>query len=183
MWSRALAEGLHEPSGKRVRVEHRGRLVADTYRALLVWEPRRVVPSYAVPAEDLHAELMPAADTPGIPDPAGFAVLHPGIPFAVHTAPGDSLTVGTPGGDAEAAAFRPADPALDGYVVLDFFSFDTWYEEDERIVGHPRDPFKRIDIRRSTRHVRIELDGQVLAESMRPYPVREGSARALLPAA
>ena len=52
--------------------------------------------------------------------------------------------------------------------MLDFFSFDEWFEEDERIVGHPRDPFKRIDVRSSSRHVRIELDGQVLAESFRP---------------
>jgi uncharacterized protein (DUF427 family) len=82
--------------------------------------------------------------------------------------PGESLTVRAGAGDRRAAAFRPTDPELEGYVVLDFFSFDEWCEEDERIVGHPRDPFKRIDVRRSSRHVRVELDHHVLAESFRP---------------
>ena len=44
---------------------------------------------------------------------------------------------------------------------------DAWYEEDERVHGHPRDPFSRIDVRVTSRPVRIELDGQVLAETTR----------------
>ena len=64
--------------------------------------------------------------------------------------------------------FRLADADLAGYVVLDFGAFDAWYEEDEPNVGHPRDPFHRIDVLASSRHVRLELDGQVLAESSRP---------------
>jgi hypothetical protein len=64
---------------------------------------------------------------------------------------------------ASAAAFRPADPDLAGHLVLDFTAFDAWYEEDVRLVSHPRDPYHRVDVRRSSRHVRVELDGQVLA--------------------
>jgi len=168
VWRSALAGGLHEPTAKRVRVVHGGHLVADTERALVVWEPRRVVPSYAVPVEDLRAELVPAPAAADGPDPDGFVVLHPGIPFRVHTAEGEPFAVRTPTDLVDAAAFQAADPALEGYVILDYFSFDEWYEEDERIVGHPRDPFKRIDVRRSSRHVRIELDGELLAESSRP---------------
>jgi uncharacterized protein (DUF427 family) len=52
-------------------------------------------------------------------------------------------------------------------VVLDFAAFDAWYEEDERVFGHPRDPFHRVDVRRSSRPVQIELDGQVLAQTTR----------------
>jgi uncharacterized protein (DUF427 family) len=52
-------------------------------------------------------------------------------------------------------------------VVLDFAAFDDWYEEDERIAGHPRDPFHRVDVRRSARPVRIEVDGDVVAETTR----------------
>ena len=66
------------------------------------------------------------------------------------------------------AAFRADDPALAGYVIVDFDGFDAWYEEDERNVGHPRDPFHRIDIVHSSRHVRVERDGVLLAESTRP---------------
>jgi uncharacterized protein (DUF427 family) len=51
---------------------------------------------------------------------------------------------------------------------LDFGAFDAWYEEDELNVAHPRDPFHRIDVLPSSRRVRVELDGQVLAESSRP---------------
>ena len=52
-------------------------------------------------------------------------------------------------------------------MVLDFDAFDGWYEEDERIAGHPRDPFHRVDVRQSSRPVRIELDGDVVAETTR----------------
>ncbi len=65
------------------------------------------------------------------------------------------------------AAFRSDDPDLAGHILLDFGSFD-WLEEDEPIVSHPHDPFHRIDILRSSRHVRIELEGRLLAESSTP---------------
>jgi uncharacterized protein (DUF427 family) len=166
VWMQAHEGTLHEPTERRVRIEHGGETVAETDRPLLVWEPRRIVPSYALPTEDLRAELVPAA-APTDVDPNKFAVLHPGIPFAVHTTPGQTLTVRTAQKSLEHAAFEPADPDLDGYVILDFRAFDTWYEEDERIVSHPQDPFKRISVRPSSRHVRIEVDGHVLAESQR----------------
>jgi len=58
----------------------------------------------------------------------------------------------------------PSRRVLAGYVV---------YEEDEPIVSHPRDPFHRVDILSSTRHVRIELEDELLAESSRTYMVFE----------
>jgi len=69
-------------------------------------------------------------------------------------------------------------------VILDFRAFDAWYEEDERNVGHPRDPFHRIDVVQSSRHVRVEADGAVLAESTTPYVLFETylPARFYLPA-
>jgi uncharacterized protein (DUF427 family) len=95
------------------------------------------------------------------------------IPFARHSTPGDAFTLRTRDAELEAAAFRPADPDLAGLVLLDFPAFDTWYEEDEVIRGHPRDPYHRVDVRRSSRHVRVALDGQVLAETTRPSLVFE----------
>jgi uncharacterized protein (DUF427 family) len=76
--------------------------------------------------------------------------------------------VETEGDVRRGAAFRLADPDLAGYVVLDFSAFDGWYEEDEPALAHPRDPFHRIDVLASSRHVRVERDGAVLAESSRP---------------
>jgi uncharacterized protein (DUF427 family) len=60
------------------------------------------------------------------------------------------------------------DPDLAGLVSIPFGAADKWLEEDEVILGHARDPFARIDIRQSSRHVRVETDGQLLAESTRP---------------
>ena len=167
----------HEPTAKRIRAVLGGETVVDSSRALLVWEPRRIVPSYAVPAEDVHGELRPAAvATPGpgadvgvaLPDVTALRVLDPRIPFTVHSADGEAADLRAAGQERPGAAFRPADGDLAGMVVLDFGAFDAWYEEDELNVAHPRDPFHRIDVLPSSRQVQLELDGVVLADSSRP---------------
>jgi uncharacterized protein (DUF427 family) len=172
-----LDESRHEPTAKRIRAVLDGGTVVDTTRALLVWEPRRIVPSYAVPADDIAAELVPAdaaaADTMGsigapMPELSGRPVLDPSIPFAVHSAEGRVADLRAGEQNRPGAGFCPADPDLAGYVVLDFSAFDAWYEEDELNLAHPRDPFHRIDVLPSSRQVRVELDGHVLAESSRP---------------
>jgi uncharacterized protein (DUF427 family) len=153
----------YEPCAKRIRVSLGGEVVADTRNACLVWEPRRVVPTYAVPVSALPARLVPVRVDVVPSEP----ILDPRVPFTAHTCAGASFDVVVDGGCAAAAAFRPEDPDLAGYVVLDFGAFD-WLEEDSPVVGHPHDPFHRIDILRSDRRVRVELDGRVLAESSRP---------------
>ena len=60
------------------------------------------------------------------------------------------------------------DPDLAGLVFVPFDAADKWLEEDEVMLGHARDPFARIDVRQSSRHVRIEKNGVLLAESTRP---------------
>jgi len=152
---RARSELRHEPIERRVRADD----VVDSTRAILVWEPRRVVPSYAVPEEDIAAELTPAPATNG--DHPG--VLHPLVPFAVHTAAGDPVSIG----GREGAGFRLADDDLRGYVALDFHAFEQWLEEDEPLRGHPLDPFQRIDVRRTSRRIRIEVEGEVVADTTR----------------
>ena len=167
-----LRELRHEPIDKRIRATLRGETVVDSTRALLVWEPRRVVPLYAVPVDDVRGELVPSTAEPVTSD---ASVLHPGIPFAAHSADGESLDLRAAGATLEAAAFRPADEDLADHVVLDFAAFDAWYEEDEAVFSHPRDPFHRVDTRRSSRPIRIELDGVVVAESDRPLLLFETS--------
>lgn len=171
----ALDETRHEPVAKRIRAQLGGETVVDSTHAVLLWEPRRVVPSYAVPEEDIAAHLAPN-DTPKGDTPGGVTlasvsdrpVLDPSVPFAVHTAEGRPVDVVTGSGTRPAAGLRLTDPDLRGYVVLDFDAFDAWFEEDEPNVSHPRDPFHRVDVLASSRHVRLELDGVVLAESRRP---------------
>jgi len=158
--TRARGELRHQPIERRVRASLGGDAVVDTTDALLVWEPRRVVPTYAVPVQDIGAEI---ASAPSAANGKAPGVLHPGIPFAVHTASGEALSIG----DREGAGYRFLDADLAGYVALDFAAFDAWYEEDEQVVGHPRDPFHRVDVRQTSRAVRIEIDGDVIADTAR----------------
>ena len=175
--ARGMGELRYEPTAKRVRATLGGATVVDSTRAVLVWEPRRIVPSYAVPAADIHGELVPStapttdgelADGSLLPDVFARPVLDPSVPFTAHTTAGEAVDVHANGESSPGAGLRLADPDLAGYVVLDFPAFDGWTEEDEPIVGHPRDPFHRIDVLASSRHLRLELDGEVLAESSRP---------------
>jgi uncharacterized protein (DUF427 family) len=57
---------------------------------------------------------------------------------------------------------------VEGYVHVPWQSVDAWFEEDEQVHVHPRDPYTRVDVLRSSRHVRVELDGVLLAESRSP---------------
>jgi uncharacterized protein (DUF427 family) len=174
---RELGELRYEPVDKRIRGVMAAEAVVDSDRAVLVWEPKRVVPNYAVPIDDIAGELLSAPAPPPAPEGGtdidaprlgDLPVYDPSIPFAVHTTPGESLEVYVRGTDRRAAAFQPDDEALAGYVVLEFDGFDAWYEEDELNVGHPRDPFHRIEIVHSSRHLRVERDGELLAESTAP---------------
>jgi uncharacterized protein (DUF427 family) len=170
-----LGELRFEPTEKRVRATLGDHIVADTTHAVLLWEPRRVLPSYAVPSEDLRCDVTLACSSTKVDDdPAENPILHGGFPFTVRSTEGEALSVRVGDETLEGAAFRPSDSDLAGLVVLDFHAF-AWREEDEPIVAHPRDPFHRVDIRRSSRQVRIELDGELLAESSRPHLVFETS--------
>lgn len=160
----------HQPTEKQIRATVGGEQVVDTRRSLLVWEPRRIVPSYAVPVEEITGDLLPSSEPPAQSD---VPVLHPGIPFSAHSTEGESLDLRHGDITRPGAAFRPADPDLSGYVVLDFNAFDTWLEEDEEIFSHPRDPYHRVDIRRSSLPVRIEVEGVLVAETTRPSLVFE----------
>ena len=66
-----------------------------------------------------------------------------------------------------------AAPGLAGTVRFDWDALDAWFEEDEQVFVHPRSPYTRVDALRSTRLVRVELDGVVLAESSSPVMVVE----------
>jgi uncharacterized protein (DUF427 family) len=136
----------------------------DSSRAVLVWEPRRISPAFAVPPADIAAELVAADPVPASDRP----ILHPGIPFAVHSTAGQPYSLRLGDRTLDGAAFVPEDADLAGYVLVDSQAFDQWLEEDEPVRSHPRDPYHRVDTRASSRHVRIERDGVLLAESTRP---------------
>lgn len=172
----ALPDLRHQPTGKRIRAVVAGRTVVDSTRALQVWEPRRVVGVWAVPERDIDADLSSAGENPAgdpdaghhMPEMSERPVLDPSIPFRVHTTEGTAVNLTVGDKSLAGSGFRPADPDLHGYVLLDFAAFDEWWEEDVRNVGHPRDPFHRIDVLPSSRTVCVARDGEVLAESSRP---------------
>ncbi len=137
---------------KRVRVYFGGHVVADTTRPLLVWEVP-YYPTYYLPLADLEPDvLVPTGDTEHSPSR------------------GDGVLYTVKVGDAEApkAAIRyPSSPIeeLRDAVRLDWQAMDSWFEEDEEVFVHARDPYSRIDILPSSRAIRIELDGEVLADT------------------
>jgi hypothetical protein len=127
---RELGELRYEPIDKRIRATLGGREVIDSKRAMLVWEHKRVMPSYAVPVDDVDGKLIaPAtradADAIVVPQLAGRPVYDPSVPFEVHTTDGQPLDLKADAGAREGAAFRPADDALSGYVIVDFGAFDA----------------------------------------------------------
>ena len=143
-----------EPGRKRVRTYLAGQLVADTIHPVLVWEGPHY-PVYYLPAADIRAELVPVGRTEHSPSRGDAQV------FDVKTA---SAT-------APAAALQyPESPLaeLRDLVRLDWSSMSEWFEEDEPVYTHPRDPYTRVDILASSRHVRVELDGITVADSRRP---------------
>jgi uncharacterized protein (DUF427 family) len=161
----------YEPVTRRVRASLAGVPVLDTDDAALVWEPRRVVPMYAVPRADIRASLVPRA-VDEVPErlPPVLGPVH----FEWHHTPGQSFDLVVGGRTFPAAGFAPDDPDLGGRVVIEWAPFD-WVEEAHPVVGHPHDPFKRIDLLPSDRHVVVSLGGTVLADTRRAVALHETS--------
>ncbi|GAB4051266.1 DUF427 domain-containing protein [Catellatospora paridis] len=144
-----------EHGAKRVRTYFNGQVVADTSRPVLVWEVP-YYPAYYIPLADVRSGLL---------EPAGRTVQSPGL------GEGDLYTVRVGDRTAEGAALRyehsPVEELRD-LVRFDWAAMDAWFEEDEEVYTHPRDPHTRVDILASSRHVRVEVDGVTVAESHRP---------------
>ncbi|MCK9924921.1 DUF427 domain-containing protein [Frankia sp. AgPm24] len=157
-------ERVHaERAGKRVRALLGGQVVVDTVRPVLVWEGPHY-PVYYLPAEDVRATLVPNGTVNRSPS-RGAAVRHD-VVIGDHTAP-------------DAAVTHPDSPipALRGLVRFDWNALDTWLEEDEIVYGHARNPYHRIDVLASSRHVRVEIDGVTVADSVRPVVLFESGLR------
>jgi uncharacterized protein (DUF427 family) len=77
----------------------------------------------------------------------------------------------------------PTGPRVKGYVAFYWNKMDAWYEEDEQVYGHARDPYKRVEILPSSRHVRVVLGDQAIAETHHPRLLLEtgGPTRYYLP--
>lgn len=169
----SMSELRFDPSPMRVRARVGGAPAVDTVSAMLVWEPRRLVPAYAVPLDDLAGDVRPVEPQPTEPDPSAWPPMLGPDSFAPHFSPGRVADLLAGAVVREEAVFLPDDPDLAGYAVLRFDAFDSWTVEEQELVGHPRDPFKRIDVWASDRTVEVSLDGRLLASTSAPLMLVE----------
>jgi uncharacterized protein (DUF427 family) len=147
------------PVPRRIRAVLNGRVVLDTTSALYVWEWERY-PQYYIPVTDI--------------DPAVLVDERHEQQLSRGTARRYGLTVGAVSRPAALRVYgNDAHFGLADRARFEWEALDAWYEEDEEVFVHPRDPYTRVDALRSTRHVRVELDGTVLAESASPVLVFE----------
>jgi len=125
-----------------------GKYAFDTLNAHHVWELELRYPQYFVPISSFtpHAKLSRGSAVDGTDGGAHLA----------------SLTVGNRSSN-RILIFNTG--KLKDLVKVDFRAVDQWFEEDMEIYGHPKDPYKRIDILPSSRNVRVAVDGVTLAES------------------
>lgn len=144
-------------SPKRVRVLLGGLIIADSRRATLLRREDRP-PVYYFPPHDVRQECLKrngkTAQLTDYGEATCFTVSANGIE--------------RPGGACSLDAPVPGLEDLAGYITFDWNAMDAWFEEDEEIFVHPRDPRKRIDISPSSAHVRVHLNGETIAESHRP---------------
>jgi len=148
-----------EPVPRRIRAVLSGEVVLDTTGALYLWE-WPFYPQYLIPVEDVEdGALIEEGRTSRL---SRGEVAHVGLRAR--------------GVERRGAGRRYVESSMEGLagmIRFDWSALDAWFEEDEEVFVHPRSPYVRVDALRSTRRVRIELDGTVLAESAAPVMVFE----------
>jgi uncharacterized protein (DUF427 family) len=147
-----------EECPKRVRVYLGAVPVADSRHVLTMFETGHL-PVYYFPLSNVRAELFTESDHHTVCPFKGTASYY-------SAQVGDNL--------AENAAWtypeplEGAPPQLADRVAFYWAKMDAWYEEDEEVYVHPRDPHKRIDVLQSSRHVEVRIAGETVAETRRP---------------
>lgn len=142
-----------EPTERRIRVRLAGHVIADSSHALLLVQyGPGALPTYYLPMEDVRPDAL-VDETSGSDGRRKW-----------------SVSAGRK--RAESAAWMHADPsgdlkALEGHVTFSWEQLE-WFEEDERVVVHARDPHKRVDTLRSSRRVKVLIAGEQVAASVRP---------------
>lgn len=164
---------LLEPSPKRVRVQVGGETIADSRRVALLHESGHQ-PVYYFPPEDVRADVLEPSDR------------HTRCPKK-----GEASYYTIRAGEAvvDAGAWYYPDPIPGAPPIKDLVAFywnrvDRWLEEDEEVFVHPRDPYHRVDVLRTNRHVQISLHGELLADSRQAVALFESNlpARWYVPA-
>lgn len=144
-----------ERSPRRVRAVVDGIPLVDSARARLVWHDG-APPSYWFPHDDVRGDML-SKDARREDDLLGTV---------------RSWSLQTNDREVENAVFayppNAAPDGLEGFATIRWDAADAWFEEDERVFVHPRDPYTRVDTRESSRHVGVRAAGELLANSRRP---------------
>ncbi|KAK4690394.1 hypothetical protein P7C71_g6384, partial [Lecanoromycetidae sp. Uapishka_2] len=142
-----IIEGPHkiEKTSRRVRGLFDGRYVFDTTAASHVWE-HPYYPQFYVPISSINSSQLRKDEAVDEDKSAFLATLK-----------GNSKVTD------QVISFEKG--PLAGLLRIEFGSLDQWFEEDMPIYGHPKDPYKRIEILPSSRTVTIKVDGVTIAES------------------
>lgn len=147
---------------RRVHARFGGEVVLDTERGRLLHETG-LLPALYVPEDDVRTDLLERTDhsthCPFKGDAAYWTIRV-----------GDRVAENAVWGYPEPL---PESSWLHGYMAFYWAPMDAWYDEDERVHGHLRDPFHRVDARASSRHVRVLLDGELIAETEHPKVLSE----------
>jgi uncharacterized protein (DUF427 family) len=145
-----------DPAPQRIRGVFARETIVDSANAKLLHETKHL-PVYYFPEADVRTDLLePSAKTSHCPHKGDARYWS--LRVGERTAP-----------DAVWAYPQPLEPAsfLAGHVAFYWHALDEWFAEEEQLFGHPRDPYSRIDVYRTSRRVRVLLDGEVLADSVR----------------
>ena len=143
-----------EPSPRKVRVEFNGQILAESTHMMLMKETRHV-PVYYFPLDDVAMEFLTQTDHKSHCSYKGDASYW-------------TVNVGDRSAENAVWAYRaPYDEtaAVKGYASFYWRAMDHWYEEAEEIFVHARDPFKRVDVMKSDRHVEVIVGGEKIADS------------------
>ena len=143
-----------EDGQKRIRAQIGGVTVADSASIKMVWEIP-YYPTYYFPQDSVRTDLLSDSGETKRSPARGTANLF-------------DITVGDRTVAQAARIWNEAKiEEVEGYVSFAWKSMDAWFEEDEEVYVHARDPYTRIDILQSSRNIRVEVDGVTVAESDR----------------
>jgi uncharacterized protein (DUF427 family) len=143
-----------EESPRWIRAMLGGETIADSKRAMLVTATGRGIPAYYFPIDDVRTDLLVEDDEPAREGAEASWTIRVG---ERSTGPAAAWSHG----EREGLDLR-------GYVTFDWNSMDAWYEEGEEVFVHARDPYKRIDVLESSRHVEIVVGGETVADTRHP---------------
>ena len=151
-----------EPLRRRMRVRFGGAWIADSDDVVLLHEPGRYPVAY----------FPLAAVTDGALQPGGHTTRHQDLgATSWYTVRAGELS--KPRAAWQHTELPDYAGDLKGRIAFAWRAMDAFYEEDERIVGHAADPYHRIDIRQTSRHLTVRYQDQVIADTRRPLALYE----------